>query len=325
MNPQLALLLLLLTAAILGAQTDPGTSGKPARPEITDPSALSNLSFEAIGPGDLISVYVEDYPAVDRSYRVSSEGTIELPVMKQPIHVDGLKVRDVEKLVTKALTDSKLLVDPVVAVSVIEYRSKPVNIVGAVRQPVTVQAIGGLRLLDAISKADGLSPEAGPEIIVSRPDSFRGPGFVNQILVKDLIGGRDPSLNLVLLGGEEIRVPAAQKLYIAGNVKSPGVYPMDQNGGLTVLQALALCQGVLSFSQRVAVVYRATPGLAARVEINIPLRQIMKRHTPDVALVPNDILYIPDDSGRRVSMDVVERILGFGTAVGSGVLIFSNR
>ena len=248
-----------------------------------------------------------------------------MSVVKQPLHVVGMKVAEVEKVVAKALIDGGLLVDPVVSVAVLEYRSRPVTVVGAVHQPVTVQAIGGLRLLDAISKANGLAPEAGPEIIVTRPDLPGLTGFSRRISVKELMGKSDSSLNIFLEGGEEIRVPVADKLYIAGNVKNPGAYSMDQAGGLTVLQALALCQGTLSFSQPTSVVYLPVATSASRQEINIPLREILKRRTPDVALLPNDILYIPDSSGKRISATVLDRITGFGSTTASGVIIWGSR
>jgi polysaccharide export outer membrane protein len=324
MNIRCAALLSLLSGAMAVAQTNQtGFAQSPA--SAPSPGSLANLSLEPIGPGDLLDVYVADYPAITRSYRVSPEGTITLPVLAQPVQVTGLRATGVQVQLAKALTSNRLMVDPVVAVAVIEYRSRPVNIVGAVHYPVTIQAIAGLRLLDAISKAGGIAAEAGPEIIVTRPDLPGSPGFINHISLKELLSQSDPSLNISLDGGEEVRVPIAEKLYVAGNVKMPGAYSMDQAGKLTVLQAIALCQGPLPYSKPVAVVYRPDPYSGARQPINIPLREIMKRRSPDVALLPNDILYIPDNTQKRVSMTVVERVLGFGTAVGTGVLVLGSK
>ena len=321
---RIATLLPVIASALL-AQTASQSSESVSRPVDAAPSALDNLSIEPVGPGDLVEIYVAGYQEITRSYRVSIGGTVELPVLKKAVNVNRLTAGEIEAAVAKELVNAKLLVDPVVSVSVLEYRSKPVNVAGAVHQPITVQAIGNLRLLDAISKAGGLAPEAGAEIIVSRPEWNGEPAYVRRIPVKELMGNSDSALNLVLQGGEQIRVPVADKLYIAGNVKNPGAYPMDQAGGLTVIQALALCQGTLSFSQRVAVVYRSTPGSSARQEISIPLRDIMKRRTQDVRLLPNDILYIPDASGKRMSAAVLDRIAAFGGTTGSGLIIWGNR
>ena len=79
----------------------------------------------------------------------------------------GVKPADLEQTIAQALKQQHILVEPSVSVSVLEYRSRPVNVVGAVRHSVTFQAMGDVKLLDAIAKADGLSPEAGPEILIS--------------------------------------------------------------------------------------------------------------------------------------------------------------
>ena len=49
----------------------------------------------------------------------------------------------------------------------------------------------------------------------------------------------------------------------------------------------------------------------------------MKRESPDVVLVANDILYIPDNSGRRNTLSVLAKIATFGAATASGVLVYS--
>jgi len=308
---------------LLAAQT--GSQAPAALRPDWAPNALSNVSLDPIGPGDLIDIYVADYPEISRSYRISAAGTLELPVLKKPLRVDRMMSEEIEQAVSKALVTAGLMVDPVVSIVVLEYRSKPVTLAGAVRQPITLQAIGGLRLLDAISKANGLAPEAGPEIIVSRPELNGAAAYVRHISVKELMSKPDSQLNLVLQGGEEIRVPAADKLYIVGNVKNPGAYALDQYGHLTLLQAIALCQGTLGFTQPTAIVYRSYSWATGRIEIEVPLRDIMKRRRPDFELQSNDILYIPEKSGQRLSANVIDRIVSFGAATGSGLIIWGSR
>ena len=304
-------------------QTQPATPGPPALSN-SESQPYSNLTFEPIGIGDLLFVYVANAADSTRSVRVSADGTVTIPFLKDPIKVAGLLATDVEKLIAAAFRANKILVDPLVSVSVLEYRSKPVSIVGAVRQPLSFQAIGNLHLLDAIAKANGLAPEAGSHIIVSTP--VRGAvDQVQDISVPALMSGTDPSLNVLLEGGEEIRVPSAGRIYVVGNVKAAGVFPIPDGEEMTVLKALALSQGALSFSQRDAIVYRSNTLLSKRQEISIPLRQIQKHQAPDVRLEPNDIFYVPDNSGRRLTAEVVDRILLFSGATASGLLIYRNR
>ena len=76
-----------------------------------------------------------------------------LPMLNEPIPAAGKEPQDIEVAVTKALIEDQVLVRPVVSISVIEYRSVPVSVVGAVKKPVTFQAVGVVTLLDAIARA----------------------------------------------------------------------------------------------------------------------------------------------------------------------------
>src|SRR4051794_5747953 len=214
---------------------------------------FNNLSLEPVGQGDLLYVSITNWTDVTRSYRIAQDGTITLPVLKHGIQVSGLTAPDIERTIAETLTKGKILVDPIVTVNVVEYRSKAVDVAGAVRHPLTFQALGRVRLLDAIARAEGVSAEAGTEVLLYRPN---GNGDVKHISLKHLIEGSDPSLNEVLHGGEQIRVPQAGKVYVLGNVKSPGAYPITEAEGMTVLKALALCQGTLPYSQNTAFIFR---------------------------------------------------------------------
>lgn len=295
-------------------------SPAPAREEvrIDQQLALANVAFEPLGAGDLVYVAVTDCPEVTRSYRISADGDLKLALLKAPIHALGEKPADLEQTIAKALQEQHILVAPSVSVSVLEYRSRPVNVVGAVRHSVTFQAMGNVKLLDAIAKADGLSPEAGPEILISSiNDSAQSPDKIRHIPVKQLLSGADPSLNVPLHGGEEIRVPEAAKLYITGNVKMPGAFPLNETGTSTVLKALALCQGALPYSQKTAYIYRQEAGGTERKEIPVPLYDIEHRKAPDITLQANDVLFVQDNAGKRLTATVLDKITGFGSMAGA--------
>jgi polysaccharide export outer membrane protein len=319
----LKIIALISVAFFASAAASPEPQDPPPTPPQTP--AAANLSFEQIGPGDLLVIFVSSSPENSRSVRVAADGTISMPSLKDPIQVVGLFSTEVEKVLVAALTANKILVEPIVSVSVAEYRSRPVTVVGAVKSPTTMQAIGGLRLLDAIAKADGLTPEAGSQIIVSKLGTSGSPDYVQHIPVAALMSRLDPSLNLLLAGGEEIRVPTAGKFFVMGNVKEPGSYPISEGEGSTVLKALALCQGTLSFSQPEAFIYRTNPAGTHRQEISVPLRLIMKRQAIDIHIQPDDILYIPENRKTKLTANVLERIAGVGGATATGLLIYSNR
>src|SRR5437868_5354992 len=145
--------------ALRGFAADEGSTG-----------AGGNLPAHKIGVDDMVAISVYDSPELTRSVRVSAEGQIHLPMMKQAIPAAGLLPRQLAVAIAEALRAERILVDPVVGVTVAEYRSRPVRVAGAVRRPVTFQAFGTVTLLDAITRAEGLAPEAGPEILLIRRD-----------------------------------------------------------------------------------------------------------------------------------------------------------
>jgi polysaccharide export outer membrane protein len=283
----------------------------------------SDLPIERIGSDDLVGITVYDSPELTRTVRVDSTGEIRLPMMRKPINAKGLFPADLEKSIASALVEEHVLVDPVVTVTVVEYRSRPISVVGAVRNPVTFQATGSMTLLDAISQAGGLTENAGPEILVSEKPTTSDPkdaALVRRIPVRGLINAADPTLNIALQGGEVVRVPEAGKFYVLGNVHKPGAFPMTDGSQSSVLKALALSEGQDQFTGHVAYVYRADGPEGGRHEIPIELKKIMDRKSPDVALLPNDILYIPQATGRKATLTALDRLTGIGATVGTTLL-----
>lgn len=307
---------------ILQAQSAASGVGQTQEPTEAGQGWSGNLGFEPVGPGDLIYLSVTGSPELSRSSRVTEDGKLILPLLREGVAVAGLTPAQIAQAVTTALVKERVLVDPIVSTAVLEYRSRRISVMGAVRMPSNFQAVGKMRLLDAIAHAQGFMPDAGPEVIVSTADGEDGEKSPLHIPVKALLAGKDPSLNILLRGGEEISVPEAPKLFIVGNVKLPGSYPLTDIDGSTVLKALALSQGVLPFAAKRAYVYRLTGASGKREEIPIELREILHRKAPDFPLQANDILYIPDNPGRRLSATTLDRIAGFGSSVGSGLLVW---
>jgi polysaccharide export outer membrane protein len=278
------------------------------------------LPEQPIGPNDLIGITTYGSPELTRTVRVSPDGYVQLPMLKERVRVAGLLPARVEADIAAALTREELIVDPVVTVHIVELHSRPISVSGAVRRPVTFQAAGRVTLLDALNRAEGLGPAAGPEILVTSAGGVEN--LVRRVPVKRLIDEADPEVNLLLTGGEEIRVPEMGKVYVIGNVRKPGAYPAAGSDDTTVLKMLAQAEGLAPFADRRAYVYRRDSDSGRKVEIAIELRRILSRQAPDVRLYADDILYVPDNSRRRLSITALERIIGFGSATASGVLIW---
>jgi polysaccharide biosynthesis/export protein len=313
------------TCACLAQQNQ---TSERVEPVSTATAQLSNLPIERLGANDLIGITVYDAPELTRTIRVNSNGDIRLPMVAQPIHAAGLYPEGLEEAITKALVSENVLVDPVVTVTVVEYQSRPITVVGAVKTPLTFQATGPVTLLAAISRAGGFSDNAGSQILVSREsDGTNGASstLIQRVPVQGLLGGDDSSLNFTLQGGEEIRVPEAGRVFVLGNVKKPGAFYLTDGSESSVLKALALSDGLDSFSAHVAYIYRREGGTGNRNEIPIPLNKIMERKAPDVALKADDIFYIPDAKGARASLKVLEASVGLSAVLGSAFIYYGTK
>ena len=286
-----------------------------------------NLPVEMVGPNDLLGITVYDSPELTRTVRVEADGAIRLPMVRQRIQVAGLYPAELEKAITSVLVEDNVLVEPVVTVSVLEYRSRPITVAGAVRTPTTFQADGTITLLDAVSRAGGLTENAGPEILVSHPPSITGNKSValtERIPVQSLLDIDDAAANLKLESGDIIRVPVAGQVYVVGDVKKPGAFYITDASGSSVLKALAFSEGLDSFSRHTAYIYRIESGRGGRTEIPIQLKKIMEHKSPDVALMADDILYVPDASGRRIGTKILETSLGLSLSMAS-LLLYATQ
>ena len=285
--------------------------------------AIANLPSQPIGPNDLIAVSVYRAPELSRTLRVAPDGTIDLPMIERRIPAAGLLPRDLETTIAAELRTAKILIDPYVKVTVAEYHSRPIAVAGAVRRPITFQAVGLVTLLQALARAEGLTPDAGTEIVVSSPSPDPSlQAIVRRIPIARLLNDADPNLNIRLTGGEEIRIPEAGRIYVVGNVRKPGSYAVRDQTPPTLLKMLAQAEGLAPYANKLAFLYRLNVTTGTKEEITIALEQIMKRKSPDIPLVVDDILYVPDNKGRRIGLAALEKALLFGSTAGATALVW---
>ncbi|MCX6629450.1 MAG: SLBB domain-containing protein [Candidatus Solibacter sp.] len=217
--------------------------------------------------------------------------------------------------------------DPLVSITVSEYSSRPIRVAGAVKASLTFQTSGPVTLLEAITRAGGLTPAAGSVILVGKSQTgpFGQPGpLMQRVSVQALIDGTDPEANLRLTGGEEVHVPEAGRVFIVGNVKKPGAFRLPEGTATTVLTMLALAQGLEPFAGKQAYIHRRDAS-GGRNEIPVDLSRIVQGKGPDAALLANDTLYIPDSRNRRLGSVALQELLLFGVTAGAPALSYGAR
>jgi len=281
-----------------------------------------------IGPDDQLQVTVFDAPDLSQTVRVSGDGDISLPLLGT-IKTAGLTPRELE-LVLQALLRRTYMKDPQVTVTVTEMQSHSVSVMGAVKQPGVFQIRGTKTLLEMLSMAQGLAPDAGNEVLVMRgagidtaslssaekkadaaggtpvSASFASSGKEvtgNTIVVslKRLLDSGDPKYNVPVYPGDIVKVKAAGIVYVVGDVKRPGGFPIQNNGHITVLQAIALGEGVGPDADKgKAKIIRVSEN-GQKTELPIKLNKILSGKAPDPALRPKDILFIPKNGTKAAS------------------------
>ncbi len=147
------LLLSLLALLLLGC----GASTDNSHLNLGPPMESTTL-----GPGDLFQLQIVGEKDLPQEYQVASDGTVDLPYI-QTLKVQGLEPQEVARLVRKTLIEKKILTDPSVVVSVKEYNSKRITVLGQVQKPGSFPLTPGMTLIQAISLSGGLTSIANKD------------------------------------------------------------------------------------------------------------------------------------------------------------------
>jgi polysaccharide export outer membrane protein len=295
----------------------PGTAADPGLPPSSE---IPSFSEYRLGPEDLVSVQVLDAPEFSRLVRVSAAGTIRLPLVEEPIAAEGKTSAELEEKVAQVLVAEGLLRNPAVSVVVREVNSKPITVSGAVRMPAVFQAPRPMRLLEAISRAGGLSELAGSSITVSVPARDGQPARTVTVNRNELLESAGEAA-LTLRGGEQIRVLPAGRIFIVGGVQRPGPVPVSDVESITLLEAVSLAGGALPEAGTKALVLRTSVVDASRQELTFDIRKLMRGQEPDVPLQANDLVFIPHSRARRYTDTGITSALST-LIFGAGVLLW---
>lgn len=323
----------LLLSIPFGYAQQPLATPQETNQRIRDLSAaLPGPSDYVIGSGDLLRIDVFDVPDMSRQVRVAESGHISLPLIPVKIRVAGLTSFQVEEKLAELLQVNGLVSNPQIAVFVQEHRSQPVTIVGAVRKPTVYQVIRPTTLLEALSYAEGLADDAGSVVIVTRapsPSAGSAEGSDGAqsdssptitVSLKDLLESGDPRFNIPVYGGDVVSVPRAGVVYVVGAVEKPGGFVLRSDGEeMTALKAIALAQGLKGTAKPSdAVIIRKHPETGKEQEIEVNLSRILGRKAEDVSLRANDILFVPDSTGKKA----LRRAAEAGIAITTGLIIW---
>jgi polysaccharide export outer membrane protein len=273
------------------------------------PAAGQNESL-LIGPGDVLHVQVFDTPELDQHARVTDQGELPL-IMGGNVHVAGLTPAQAARAVEGSLRKGQFLLHPEVSITVDEYATQKVSVVGEVRAPGAYAINTPRSVLDVLTMAGGLTDVADRKVLIERRGTkVRVPYFVSN--QADVALDSAVQVN----PGDSVIVPKAGIVYVLGDVARPGGYTMTNNEAqLTVLELVARAGGTN---------HSAVPSHAklihkkggSYVEEPLPLSAMQKGNRADVALEADDIIWVPFSYLRSFGMQAS----GIAGSVGSAAV-----
>jgi polysaccharide export outer membrane protein len=283
-----------------------------------------------IGPEDALVIDVFDVPELSRlSVQVGNDGMISVPLLGN-VKAAGLTQHELRDELAEKWGE-KYLQHPQVMLTIADFKSRPVSVVGAVAKPGEYYLTGRRTLVEVLAMAGGpanLGASAGKEVSVERPGGFQDVPQVDgltqtapdkiSIELKKLLYSEDTDLNIEVKPFDTISVSRAGVVYVVGAVVRPGGYLLDNKDSVSVLEAVAMAQGVgpNARTHEARIVKRASNGTQTAVPID--LKRVLAGKAPDVMLAANDILFVPNSAAKAVGKQSISSAVG----IISGLVIY---
>jgi polysaccharide biosynthesis/export protein len=267
-----------------------------------------------IGPEDVLRVDVFNVPELSNLVlRVANDGTISPPLLGR-VRAAGLTPSQLRREL-ETQWGATYLQNPQVSVFVQDFKAQPVSVVGAVEKPGLYPLTGPRTLIEMLSQAGGLAKRtsgvAGRTVYVTRPGGFTnlqpmdGLKLVSpdkvEIDLQKLLYSKQDAINIGIEPRDIISVSQADVVYVGGNgVRKPGAFVLEDRNNVTILQALSMAEGFSPNAAKGDARIIRTEADGTRKMIPVNLKKILKGSSPDLVLLRNDILFVPDSSQKAL-------------------------
>jgi polysaccharide export outer membrane protein len=278
----------LFEVPALMAQSDSSTT------QFTSPPTLQDLGPTEIQPGDVLDIQVFNTPELSGRARVDQSGSIRLPVGGS-IYVKDLTPTLASEVIEKTLRDKQIMISPLVNIYISQYVGAGVEVIGDVRSPA-IYPLRGTRSLSQVLTAAGGTVGPGSHVITIVSGV---PGKADVVVDTDTPDYLQKLQSTTVSPGETVRVATAEKIFIVGDVKAPGPQIVPLGEHISVLEVLALCNGLNTTAKGDhASIIRGTPDGGA-ITIPVNLDKIYKNEAPNIRLMASDVVVVPR-SGAKV-------------------------
>jgi polysaccharide export outer membrane protein len=261
-----------------------------------------------IASGDLLEITVFDAPELAQQVRVGADGKAQLALIGNTL-LAGLTGQEAGEMIAREFRDRNFLLRPQVNVLIKEFASQGVSVMGEVQHPGIYQVLGARTLLDVISMAGGLTNAADTRITVKRRS-----GAEENVTVKLKNDDVQTSLanDVQIYPGDLVLVPRAGIVYVLGDVNRPGGFVMQDNGKITLLQALAQAGGASTTAagNRAVLLHKYGDGYVAN---KLHIGRIARGQDSDPELHANDILFLPNNRLKNFVRETQNMVSSIGS------------
>jgi polysaccharide export outer membrane protein len=274
-----------------------------------------------IGPGDLLEITESHTPEFKSAVRVSDAGSVVLALAGE-VQIGGMDERVAAQAIEAALIARGMLLHPQVIVLVTGYAGQDVSILGEVKRPGVYPYTVHHRLLDLISAASGLGPNAGRLVTIIHRDD---PETVLPVSLDPQGADQGGDHNPELVAGDTVQVSSAGLVYVVGDVVRPGAFPVDPVQGITLVQAITLAWGPSqNAALSKAVLIREQAG--GRTITSLDLKRMLRGVDPDLPIHDRDIIFVPDSVAKNLWNRTMESVVqsAVGVSIYAG-MVYSQR
>jgi polysaccharide biosynthesis/export protein len=286
-----------------------------------------------LGPEDAVVVNVLQAPEIGegKPLRIDLNGQLSFPYIGR-VAAAGKTVAQLQEELTARF--KIVLKDPQLTVTVAEFNSQPVSILGAVNAPGVHQIRGRKLLAEMVSVAGGLRQDAGSSIVITRrhdegpiplPSATEDPSgnfYTATVGLQDLVLAKHPEQNIAIEPYDVISIPVTEMVYVLGEVAKPGAFPLGERSDLSLTQALALAGGInhIADASHSRVLHKLRGHMGARVEKIINVKRVLQGKERDFQLQAEDIVFVPGSTAKAASIKAIEAAI----QVGTGMAIWST-
>ncbi len=250
-------------------------------------SKIYNYKYEyVLGPADIININLTDSDDIDDTYKIDENGMIDLPFAGK-IKISDLSISEAHNILSSVIKE--YYKNPDLQITIQEFNSSKVYIVGAVKNQVTINLNQEpINLIEAAITAE-FDKVSGTKGFLRRDNR------VYKINLENAYKSIDDKENFYLKKNDVIFIDTnSDAIHVFGEVNKPGVYYPNMDYSLTELISTSGLNQLTANAKNVYVI-RENYNKFLKIDVFIldisnPINLVAGRK---FKLQPKDIVFIP--------------------------------